>query len=1068
MTGTKGLPFATETRRLSGELSHALDELSEQAGVSKRTITQAAWAILLSVYSSEETVSYGLTCAGRPTELTGVESMVGLLANTLPFFVRVDGEQTTSAFLRSVQEQANQLEQHAYVPLTEVISNSGLSESSNLFASRIAVYEEPQIHEWLVDNEVLKGHEVLASYEVLKGHEVLASYEVLKGHDVLEGYKELAGNEAHFGHEDTIRLETERISSAQSQTLSIDVNIASTWTLTFTYATDALSSETVTRMMDHFQTVLESMANAPQARVSELNLIPAAEQQRLFHDFNQTKLPAPALDRMAHQIIEEQAEARPQDIAAICGSERITYAELNERANRLAHWLRAQGFGRDDLAALLAERSLEMLIAIVAVLKAGGAYVPLDSDHPDSRIQQIVESSEVKVILTQHDLAERAVGIARNLPVMPVVFCLNESSAFPDLIDVKVLTEYASENPPHITEPHDLANVFFTSGSTGQPKGAMVEHIGMLNHLWAKINLLGLSETSIVAQNASHCFDISVWQFLAPLMVGGCVVIYPNDVAFDAQELVAAVKRDRVTVLEMVPAMIELFLQISAEQTQQDRTLPDLLYMISTGEGLSVPLCNKWLEHYPEVRVVNTYGATECSDDTSHEVITGVCRDEDLSHVALGTPIPNFKMYLLDRWQRPVPIGCTGEVCMTGIGVGRGYLNDPERTAKAFVPNPFADGMGERMYKTGDLARYLPDGRLAFVNRADFQVKVRGYRIELGEVEVALLKLPSVSQGIAVVRPDASGQNRILAYVVLSEAVDLVKLRDSMHAWLPEYMIPEQIIALPELPLNRNGKIDRKALPDPEESTRSQEAYLAPSDEVESGLADIWSGVLEVSKVGVDDNFFSLGGHSLKTMQVRARIKKQFGVDISLKTLFDCQTIRELAPCIRQLVGEESGAWQQPIERLPQLDVYQMSHAQKRLYLIQTLEPQNTTYNMLVALELLGALDVESLHRAFQTIVDRHATLRTTFTLQNGVPVQRVSEQRSLPCPIDDLSHLSGDACEQAIKQVIAAERSRGVDLENGPLFRIRVIKCTPERHLLLLTIHHIISDGWSGGVLTQ
>jgi amino acid adenylation domain-containing protein len=812
-----------------------------------------------------------------------------------------------------------------------------------------------------------------------------------------------------------------------------------------TYPGDLVEESDVDRMAAQLCTVLNGLLKQPEGKLRGLNLLPP-EEQEVIERFNKSKLPSRALDLLAHHVIEAQADECPDSIAARCGDQRLTYRELNERANRLAHWLREQGFGRDDIAALFAERSLEMLTAILAILKAGGAYVPLDPAHPDARIRSIADTARIKVIFTDRDLIERSRSLTQ-----ATAFCLQEISS--------ATKAYPTSNPDPIATGSDLANVFFTSGSTGQPKGAMVEHIGMLNHLYAKIDLLGLDERSIVAQNASHCFDVSVWQFLAPLMVGGQVVIYPNDIAMDASALLRRVQADRVTHLEMVPALIDMFLAAAHERSERDRALPDLAWMISTGEGLPVALCEKWLATYPDVLVVNTYGATECSDDTTHEVVAKSCRDTDMTHVTLGTPIPNFRLYLLDKWGRQVPLGCVGEICMTGIGVGRGYLGDPERTAKSFVQNPFRDGMGERMYKTGDLARLLPDGRLAFVDRADFQVKVRGHRIELGEVEAALLKHPNVSQAAAIVRPDAAGQNRILAYIVL-EAGEVGSIKEFLPSVLPDYMIPERITVLDQLPLNQNGKLDRKALPEPDDLAGSHAEYIAPRTATEQKLAAIWAEVLAVPQVGLDDNFFDLGGHSLKTMQVSTRIKREFGIEVTLKHIFEHQTVRTLAELIDSFT--KGGAVESPIPKQPPAEHYPLSRGQQRLYLMERMDDANSAYHLTAALELVGELDTAVLHRALQRIVDRHDVLRTTFPLIGGKPVQRVLKSFDLPFPVHDLT----SAEPEALKRLLKAESRQAFDLAKEPAFRVSLVRLASDRHLLLLNLHHIISDGWSGQIL--
>ncbi|MGB8954796.1 MAG: amino acid adenylation domain-containing protein [Tumebacillaceae bacterium] len=993
------------------EIVSSLHELAERASVPSEAIVQAAWAVLLQAYSGEEAVRFGLTIHGRPQGFDGTAEMIGSFENTLPFSLAIDGDLRLLELLQNMQSEVEQLNEVAYIPLPTVSSYANLDEKTQLFTSNLSV---------------LPALDTSAC--------------------------ELAIEELHT-------------QTAPALPLTLSVRLGQEWRIRCAYEPGLIADKTAEHMLAHFVTLLESMAAQPDARVRELEFLPQTERQQLVEEFNKWDLPVPQLDRLVHQVIEEQAASRPDALACVCGEERLSYATLNERANRLAHWLRAQGFGRNDLAGLLAERDEDMLVAILAVFKAGGAYVPLDVQHPDTRISSVLNNSQPKVIFTQAPFADRASALADEMPVRPAVFSLEElPEAREGVIDVSVLEKYRTDNPEFVNEPNDLAYVFFTSGSTGQPKGAMNEHIGMLNHIYAKIQVLGLHEQSVVAQTASHCFDISIWQFLAPLMVGGTVIIYPNEIAMDPQELFASMQRDRVTALEIVPTMIELVLNTASEKAAEERALPALKHIMSTGEGLPTALVNRWLDVFPQVAVVNAYGFTETSDDTNHAVILEPDRGTR-PYAPLGRPIPNFKVYLLDRWNRYVPIGAAGEVCVTGIGVGRGYLNDPERTAKAFVPNPFQDGMGERMYRTGDLARYQPNGDLIFLGRIDHQVKVHGNRIELGEIEAALLQQQGMQQCIAIVRPDVSGDNRILAYAV-GEDLDETVLKQQLQALVPVYMVPERIMILEVLPLNANGKVDRKALPEPDMLLEVKREYVAPRNELERVLCSIWEEVLGREPIGIEDNFFELGGHSLKTMQVRTRIKSQLGIELSLIALFECQRVAELAQLLTESGNDGNRSDSGTIPRVEERDEYQMSHAQRRLFFIQQMDPNNTSYNIPAVIELKGRLDVDALRGAFQTIVNRHDILRTTFHVRDDEPVQRVAPQLELEWPDVDLSAL-GEAERQAqLERLSQLELETPFSLSEGPIFRARLVKLAEDRHILWMNMHHIIGDLLSWDVL--
>ncbi|WP_066501825.1 amino acid adenylation domain-containing protein [Abyssisolibacter fermentans] len=998
----------TTTTLLSDEFIKSLNELMSSYGITSKAVILGTWSILMSLYGRENDVVFGLKSSGRSFDLTDSYNMVGQFSNNYPFKINVDSNKKVYDFLTLIHEKCNKINNYSYISLRDIESYCGISSPLN-FECEIAVRE-----------------------------------------------KEFANNNEEYC------LEEKDIKQKIDTPLYIEVIQGSSWKARFTYDLLSYPKEMIESMKISFGTILKSIAQNPTACISELNLISEDERLRLNEDFNKTSIKSPQLDILMQQVFEKQVEKNPKAIAAIYSGEKITYRELNQKSNQLAHWLRNQKFGRDDLALLFLERSIDMLIGIIAVLKAGGGYVPIDSAYPDKRLQTILNNSKAKVILTQDKLINRSLKLSDTADFSPLVFAIDEKNNE----TVKLLSEYSIDNPEFINKPGDIVNVFFTSGSTGQPKGAIIEHVGMLNHLWSKINLLGLNNQSIIAQNASHCFDISVWQFLAPLMVGGCAIIYNNDVSKDPKELFLNIQRDEVTVLEMVPAMMEMFIQEIEELQIETRSLSKLEYIISTGEGLPTVLSNKWLELYPNIKMINTYGATECSDDTNHLVIDKPSKSE-LSYIPLGQVIPNFKIYILDKYKRQVPINCIGEIGLTGIGVGRGYLGDVERTKKAFVKNPFNDGMGDRMYLTGDLGKFLPDGKLVFCGRKDFQVKVRGHRIELGEIESAILRNDEVIQCVAIIRPDISGQNRILAYVVIEKEIEESVLREFLKTQLPSYMIPEHIIVLDKLPLSTNGKVNRKMLPEPK-LEKSGRKFTKPSDPIEKALVDIWEEILQQSNIGVDDNFFDIGGHSLKTIQLRSRIKQYFKVDITLKKLFEYQTISELALIIKEMKTQKQDMFVNSISKHKESDYYPLTHAQKRLFFLQHLEPNNYSYNMPAYFEVEGEINIEAFKKTFNTIIQRHNALRTNFRTLNGQPVQYISKQKENLFELIDLSNNKEEYKSQKLHEIIIKESKHCYNLEKDNLLRIKLIKLEKDRFMLILNKHHIISDKWSWNILTR
>lgn len=998
--GGSGRYLVTE-QTLARETSDAIRALADRAQVTERAVAAAAWAQLVSLYAGEERVTYGWRATGRAVELADHAEGLGPFSQRFPLGTDVAGEQLLTEFLQGLENRIREIESAAHVPEAEALRDAEVADGVTLYDTSLS-FRQPLTEEW-------RGFRVTERTEIV---------------------------------------------GPQEPPLQVCVWAGDVWKVRWSHAEEQLTAETVHRLQQQWELLLQSMAaSESQTRLCDLPLVSEEERARL-DSFNRSELPDPDLSRLAHQVIESQAAQTPDAIAVRCGDAKLTYAELNAEANRLAWHLRAQGFGREDVAGLFAERNIEMLIGILGVLKAGGAYVPLDTANPITRNRTVIENSRAKVVLTQSSFVEAADELVHELAAS--VVNLSEHAAW---------AEEPMTNPPFQNEPGDLANVFYTSGSTGLPKGAMVEHIGMLSHLYAKINLLHLNATSVVAQTASHCFDISVWQFLAPLMVGGVAVIYPNDVSMDPEALLDAVMQDGVSDLELVPAMMEMMWRAAEERGGVN--LSSLRNMVATGEGLPTALSNRWRHRFPDVRMINAYGASETSDDFTHAVIDSLI-SEDRPFAQLGTVIPHHSVYVLDRFLRQVPIGSMGEICVTGVGVGRGYLHDPERTAKAFLCNPFEDGRGERLYRTGDLGYFLPDGTLMYISRVDFQVKVRGHRIELGEVEAALGKHEHVEQCVAIVRKDDVGQNRLLAYVVTSQATDSAVLRDHLKQWVPEYMIPEAVMSLERIPLTPNGKIDRKALPDPDQTVAGGN-ITKPRHAADAALVQIWEDVLHLTGLGIDQNFFELGGHSLKTIQVRARIKKQFGVDIPLHLLFEHQTIRELSELVGDAPLSSAGAEDAiSIPKLPPADAYEMSHAQRRLFFLHRLDPDNVSYNMPALLELVGEVDHGALERAFGRILARHDVLRSTYEVVEGAYLQRVHPPQPLSIQVTDVSALEPEAREAALWAEIEAEMNTPFSLTAGPIFRARAFRLEPSRHWLLVHLHHIVADFWSWQVLTR
>jgi amino acid adenylation domain-containing protein len=582
-------------------------------------------------------------------------------------------------------------------------------------------------------------------------------------------------------------------------------------------------------------------------------------------------------------LFARQVARVPEAIAAECGDIQLSYAALDELSDDFAAELGSAGLRSEDVVAFLFPRGLDYLVAILGALKAGCAYVPLDGRDPASRLAGILERSGARVLVVDEENHSRLAG---HLPKAMLVFAAS-----------RLLHRKGSSQgfPGVAIHPRNLAYVIYTSGSTGEPKGAMIEHRGMVNHLFAKIEDLGLSEGDVLIQNASACFDISVWQFLAALVVGGKVVVVEDEIAETPRLLLRQVEKSRVTVLESVPSLIRLML---ADENARHADLSSLRWLMATGETLPAGLCNLWLEKHPRTPMVNAYGPTECSDDITHATLSHPV-DEN-KPMTIGRPIRNFRLVVVDRHGNCLPRGARGELLAVGTGVGRGYLADPRKTAATYQPSFFADERGARCYRTGDLGSIGQDGQVIYRGRIDHQIKIRGFRIELGEIESALRRNPAIVDGVAAVRPDGRGQPVLIAYLVVKDPdTDAAKVRRSLGQYLPEFMVPAHFVFLESLPLTRTGKVDRAALPDLSLDGGGEAARMdMPQGDIESYLAQVWGDVLDLEDIGRYAHFIELGGHSLAATQVISRIYNDYGLSFSVRDLFNRPVLREFAELV--------------------------------------------------------------------------------------------------------------------------------------------------------------------------
>ncbi|HEX5752320.1 MAG TPA: amino acid adenylation domain-containing protein, partial [Archangium sp.] len=724
----------------------------------------------------------------------------------------------------------------------------------------------------------------------------------------------------------------------------------------------------------------------------------------------------------------------------------LSYGELDSRANQLAHLLASKGVRSGDLVGICVERSADLVVGLLGILKAGAAYVPLDPAYPQQRLAFMLEDTQARVVVAQRHLAQALPLGDRSL------ICLDE--------DQHLIGQQPTGSLSLSVDSMQAAYVIYTSGSTGKPKGVCVPHQAVVR-LVRNTHFIQLTETDRIGQASNASFDAATFELWGALLNGARVVGVPKEIALDARALGEHLERTRINVLFVTTA---LFNQVARERPQSFSVLRQLHF---GGEASDPKWVREVLNKGAPGKLMHVYGPTESTTFATWYHVQQV--PEGITTIPIGAGLSNTTLYVLDRNGHPVPVGVPGELYIGGEGLAWGYLHRPELTAEKFVPHPFATQPGERLYRTGDVVRWLPEGSLEFVGRVDSQVKVRGFRIELGEVESALVGYPAVGEAVVMVREDTPGDRRLVGYVVAREgqSLEVSELKSYLKDRMPDYMVPAALVKLDKLPLNPNGKVDRKALPVPDQAQTDQE-YVAPRNETEERLAALWAEVLRVSRVGIHDNFFDLGGHSLLATQVVVRVREAFQMELALRELFDAPTLAELAGRIDASRGTSPVSQTPAVKRVPREGNLPLSFAQQRLWFLEQLEPGKAFYNIPMLVRMEGQLDVVALERSFEELVQRHESLRTVFHEEQGQPVQVIAPEARLPLAVVDLRELPTGEREAEVRRQVRAEVGRPFDLKRGPLLRPLLLRQDEQVHVLMLTMHHVISDGWSMGVLVR
>ncbi|MCB2298642.1 non-ribosomal peptide synthetase [Clostridium tagluense] len=795
--------------------------------------------------------------------------------------------------------------------------------------------------------------------------------------------------------------------------------------LNLEYNSNLFSEEYIEQIVQCLFCYLENVMKNPNVKLCDVEILNEEEKNKLLYEFNDTYTDYPK-DKTIHELFEEQVERTPDNIAVVFEDTQLTYRELNTKSNQLAILLRSKGVQADSIVGIMVERSFEMIIGIMGVLKAGGAYLPIDSSYPQDRIKYMIEDSNAKILLMQEHFMET----------------VSHEGEIINLNDEGIYNNNA-ENLDNISSENKLAYVIYTSGSTGKPKGVMIEHQGLTNYIWWAKKMYLEDENEVMALYSSISFDLTATSIFTPLISGNQIVIYDTDETEFV--LYKILKENKATVVKLTPAHLTLL-------KGMDNSNSSIKRFIVGGEDLKVSLAKEIYNSFGgNIEICNEYGPTETVVGC---MIYKYNKDEDKGvSVPIGCPSDNAKVYILDNDFNVVPMGIVGEIYVGGDGVARGYLNRKELTYERFIENPFIKG--KKMYRTGDLARWLPGGNIEFCGRIDTQVKIRGFRIELGEIESVLLKLKGINEAIVIDK----GENEdkyLCAYIIDYKDYTVEEIRRELKKTLPEYMIPSYFIKVDKMPLNTNGKLDRKALTKLEIKIKREKDYEAPKNKIEKRLAEVWNKILDIQNIGIKDNFFELGGNSLTATKLMSIIYYEFNIRIPLNKVFNSLTIENIEEYINN--GEKDLC--KKIEKAEWQEYYPLSSAQKRMFILNQFSVENLAYNIPEVIKICGSLNIESFEEAWRQLIERHESLRTSFHLMDNNIVQKINNNGNLNINYIELGNKS-------VKDLIHSF-VKPFDLSCDPLFRLGLLKLNADEHMLFIDIHHIISDAISISILFE
>ncbi|HEY6804790.1 MAG TPA: amino acid adenylation domain-containing protein [Pyrinomonadaceae bacterium] len=994
---------AYESVLLPPALADSLNRFSDEEGVTLFMTLLAAFQTLLWRYTGQKQFLIGTPVANRKHE--EIENLIGFFVNTLVLRANISASETCRELLARVREICLGAYAHQDLPLEMLVEE--LQPERDLSRS-------PLIQVLLVLQNAPLPNLDLPELS-------LTPLDVDKGTAIFDLTLSIAEEQG------SLKMSAE-------------------------YNTDLFEPATMRRLLGHYQTLLAAFVSQPAQHVAQLPLLTESERQQILIEWNDTRGTSSEI-MCIQDLFEAQTTATPEATALISTTPGIqfTYRQLNQRANQLAHYLRALGVGPDSAVGICLERSSEMMVAVLGVLKAGGAYVPLDPGYPADRFAFMLEDSRATVLLTQQRLLDR-------LPEHRMqTVCVDG--------DWEKIELESIDDPDSLTTADNLAYIIYTSGSTGRPKGVAMPHRPLVNLISYQIQLADRLRTARTLQFASLSFDVSFQEMFSTWAAGGTLVLIDEEVRFDARELHRVLAEQRIERLYLPFVALQQLAEVVCE-SELDGPL-SLREVLTAGEQLKITKqIRELMRRVDGCRLENQYGPSECHVVSTFLLDGPTGKWPELPPI--GRPITNTQQYVLDEWLQLAPVGVTGELYLGGESLARGYLNRPELSAEKFIPDPYSVIPGRRLYRTGDLARYRADGQVDFLGRRDSQVKIRGFRVELGEIETVLEGHPDISEAIVTVHSDDNEQKRLVAYWVGSGAT-AVQLRSYLQERLPAYMVPPALVQLDKFPLTPSGKVDRRALPDPIFEPAQPGCNRRPGNAIEEMLVDSYCDVLRLDQVGVRDDFFDLGGHSLLATQVVSRIRKQFKIELPVRALFEYPTIVELAEQVERAIGAGRHRSDEPIEPRQNKDHPPLSFAQHRLWFLGHVQPNSNLYHIPAVARMHGRLNVTALEQSFNDVIRRHDALRTGFELIAGQPVQVIAaELDPLRLPVVDLSSLPDGPREAEVRRLVQADATMTFDLEVAPLLRLTLLREGELENRLVITMHHVISDGWSVGILVR